>query len=362
MERSITVSAPQRSAQRSFSTSSSVSSTSGRGAHVGVDLGAARAADAHRVEALGEVDLVGGDHHAAGGDLVAHLLRREVRLALGDAAHLRRDDAEARVLELRHGLEAGGRAPAAVGATRPVRRHEVPGRPLRRRRHARRVGRGEGPAACRLAAGSRSCRASCPVPSSTGCRPWREASSESWRGLLVRAAERRGCGLRREPFPTLVRTRSGSKGLISGPAPLRGIRAVGHPQAPLRRHPITARRREQADSRQRRRRASLRSAPDARAKPDRPARRSARRAARLRPQGRALRPERDSRASPISRRSSPPAPSGPSAPQPGLPAAPDGGRGTAPRRRGGRRADPRPRCASRRSSTGRVLPTARCCS
>ena len=53
------------------------------------------AADAHRVEAVSEVDPVGGDDHAAGGDLVAHLLGGEVRLALGDAAHLGRDDARA---------------------------------------------------------------------------------------------------------------------------------------------------------------------------------------------------------------------------------------------------------------------------
>jgi hypothetical protein len=43
---------------------------------------------------------VGGDDHAPGRDLVAHLLGGEVRLALGDALHLGRDHAMSCELEL----------------------------------------------------------------------------------------------------------------------------------------------------------------------------------------------------------------------------------------------------------------------
>jgi hypothetical protein len=114
-----------------------------RRAHVRVDLRQARASDRHRVEPLGEVVLVGGDHHATGRDLVAHLLRTEVGLALGDPTHLRCDLAQARVLELRDGREPRGRRPAPVDS-RPVGGHEVPGGLVRYRGHARRVGRAEG--------------------------------------------------------------------------------------------------------------------------------------------------------------------------------------------------------------------------
>ena len=44
--------------------------------------------------------LVGRNDHAAGGDFVADLFGREVRLAFGDAGHLLRDDAQSRLLQL----------------------------------------------------------------------------------------------------------------------------------------------------------------------------------------------------------------------------------------------------------------------
>src|SRR6185437_12896187 len=63
--------------------------TDRRSAHVGVHLGEAGPANGHGVEVVAEVNLVGGDDHAAGGDLIANLGRGQVPLALGDALHLR---------------------------------------------------------------------------------------------------------------------------------------------------------------------------------------------------------------------------------------------------------------------------------
>ena len=80
-----------------------------RRAHVGVHLGARRAADGHGVQRHGEVGAVGGDHHSPCGHFVPDLLRREVSLPLRHAPHLRRDAPEAGVLKLRHRLETGGR-------------------------------------------------------------------------------------------------------------------------------------------------------------------------------------------------------------------------------------------------------------
>jgi hypothetical protein len=51
---------------------------------------------------------VGGDDHAAGGDLIADLLGGQMRLALGDALHLGRDRAEPGVFELGDGGEIAG--------------------------------------------------------------------------------------------------------------------------------------------------------------------------------------------------------------------------------------------------------------
>ena len=74
VERSITVSAPQSVAQRSFSTSSSIDEDDRRVADVGVDLHEEVAADDHRLE-LGMVD-VGRDDRAAARDFATARTRR----------------------------------------------------------------------------------------------------------------------------------------------------------------------------------------------------------------------------------------------------------------------------------------------
>ena len=71
---------------------------------------------AHRVELVTQMHLVGRDDHPAGGDFVANLLGGEMRLALGDAVHLRRDDAQPGVFELRDRLEVRRESDAADGA------------------------------------------------------------------------------------------------------------------------------------------------------------------------------------------------------------------------------------------------------
>ena len=144
-----------------------------RGADVRVDLRERRPADGHRVELVVQVVPVGRDDHPPGGHFVADLRRGEVRLAGRDAGHLRRDDAEAGVLELGDRLETRGRRHAARDAERigedaggrarlagrgrvagrfiaddldfPVVGQEVPRRLLARLRHAGRVGRAERP-------------------------------------------------------------------------------------------------------------------------------------------------------------------------------------------------------------------------
>ena len=73
----------------------------GRVADVGVDLAAGRDADAHRLEAAWQVDLVGRDDHPAARDLGADQLGLEL-LALGDELHLGRDDALAGHFDLGH--------------------------------------------------------------------------------------------------------------------------------------------------------------------------------------------------------------------------------------------------------------------
>jgi len=72
-----------------------------RVAQVGVDLGAAGDADAHRAQAFLQVDPVGGNDHAPARDLAAHELGLEL-LALGDGLHLGRDDARSGLLDLGH--------------------------------------------------------------------------------------------------------------------------------------------------------------------------------------------------------------------------------------------------------------------
>src|SRR5262249_7756490 len=80
----------------------------GRVADVGVDLALGGDADAHRLEAPGQVDLVGGDDHAPAGHLVADQLGLEV-LALGDEGHLLGDDAPAGGVQLGGGGRGHGR-------------------------------------------------------------------------------------------------------------------------------------------------------------------------------------------------------------------------------------------------------------
>jgi hypothetical protein len=61
-----------------------------RVADVGVDLALRGDADAHRLQASGEMDLVGRDDHPPGGDFVPDQLRSEV-LALRDEFHFGRN-------------------------------------------------------------------------------------------------------------------------------------------------------------------------------------------------------------------------------------------------------------------------------
>ena len=142
------MSAPQRSAQRSFSTSSSVPLETGDAPMLALILvRLARPMPSGRAGSA-RWTLLAGMIIRPGGDLVAHLLGREVRLALGDAPHLRRDDAEPRVLELRHRHEALGRRASCRRRSRVQSRGKKSQAVLsRRRRHAGRVGRAEGPAA-----------------------------------------------------------------------------------------------------------------------------------------------------------------------------------------------------------------------
>ena len=102
VERSMTVSAPRWTAVCSFSSSSSTLLVTAELPMLALILHVRGDADAHRLEPLGEVDLVGGDDHAAAGHLVADQFGVEV-LALGDEAHLVGDDALAGGFELRHG-------------------------------------------------------------------------------------------------------------------------------------------------------------------------------------------------------------------------------------------------------------------
>jgi hypothetical protein len=76
VDRSITVSAPQRSAQLQLLHLVGGAGRHRARAHVGVDLGEAGAADGHGVQVVLEVHPVGRDDHAARGHLVAHLLGR----------------------------------------------------------------------------------------------------------------------------------------------------------------------------------------------------------------------------------------------------------------------------------------------
>ena len=89
MERSITVSAPHRSAQRSFRTSSSVPEETGEAPMLALILVRDARPMAIGSRLIAAMDPVGRNDHPPGGDFVAHLLGSQVRLALGDAAHFR---------------------------------------------------------------------------------------------------------------------------------------------------------------------------------------------------------------------------------------------------------------------------------
>src|SRR5206468_2597094 len=110
-------------------------------ADVGVDLTSAGDADRHRLQPLGQVDLVGRDDHAPAGDLGADQLGVEI-LAAGDVVHLGGGLALAGDFELCHRrgssraswwrVRTGGREGRREGraGSRSLRRHypdQVPG-------------------------------------------------------------------------------------------------------------------------------------------------------------------------------------------------------------------------------------------
>ncbi len=97
----------------------------GRVADVGVDLALDRRADRHRLEPLGQVDLVGGNDHAARGHFVAYGFSRNV-LALGDEFHFGRDGARASLENLCHGASGCLRGHGDWGGQSPLRRSIVP--------------------------------------------------------------------------------------------------------------------------------------------------------------------------------------------------------------------------------------------
>ena len=206
VERSITVSAPQRIAQTSFSTSSAAPDVHRGVADIGVDLDQEVAADDHRLE-LGVVD-VGRDDGAAAGDLGAHELRasrmpgsrrrssrrRRCRssasasacgaaqvLAVGDVDHLLGDDPGAGELVLRHGLAGLAlqhRPLRRALRHQPVRRHvavvlRAAPRAARRRHEAapldpgrpdRAAARPRGRSPARSRCTGRTCRTAGPAP------------------------------------------------------------------------------------------------------------------------------------------------------------------------------------------------------
>ena len=63
------------------------------------------------------MNAVGRNDHPPGGDFVAHLLGRQVRLALGDAAHFGGDRSQPGVFQLRH----RSRTRPAESRPRPIR-------------------------------------------------------------------------------------------------------------------------------------------------------------------------------------------------------------------------------------------------
>ena len=96
------MSAPKWTAVCSFSSSPSMSLVTAELPMLALILRAGGDADAHRLQPLLEMDLVGGNDHPAAGDFVANQLRLEP-LAAGDEFHLRRDPAGAGLFDLGHG-------------------------------------------------------------------------------------------------------------------------------------------------------------------------------------------------------------------------------------------------------------------
>ena len=124
VDKSITVSAPHRSAHCSFSTSSSVRMTNRRCAHVGVDLGERRPADAHRLELVLQVNFVGRDDHPARRRLRRGSARPSDAARARRRGSSRRDHAAARSFELRFAV-----AVAILRAKSIAVRSETPGIP-----------------------------------------------------------------------------------------------------------------------------------------------------------------------------------------------------------------------------------------
>ena len=114
VERSMTVSEPRWTAVCSFSSSSSILLMTAELPMLALILHLEATPMAIGSRRLVEVDRVGGDDHAAAGDLVADQLGVEV-LALGDEAHLVGDDALAGGFHLRHGRKPFTKGVPSVG-------------------------------------------------------------------------------------------------------------------------------------------------------------------------------------------------------------------------------------------------------
>ena len=133
VERSITVSAPQRSAHLSFSTSASVRCRRNRRrAHIGVYFGERSPADGHRFKLVLQMHLVGGNDHPPRRHFNANLFGSKVRLAKRHPLHLGRNPARTPFFKLC--------LPVNIARRRKVHRRD-----LRHPRHARRIRRAKRP-------------------------------------------------------------------------------------------------------------------------------------------------------------------------------------------------------------------------
>ena len=102
VDRSMTVSEPRSTAILSLASSFSMSEVTAELPMLALILHLAFDADGHRLQPLLEVLAIGGDHHAAPGDLGADQLGVEA-LAAGDVRHLGGDVPVAGLLDLGHG-------------------------------------------------------------------------------------------------------------------------------------------------------------------------------------------------------------------------------------------------------------------